>query len=170
MPIAAWRRPPRMSRRGGASSSWNGRASVSAPALSRAGGGTPAGMNSGSKPPCRSSFGGRRVGEVRRGRSGRPCIPGPRQPDLGHAGATTEEIRCHTLEFAAVGPAFGNRLRHGGCGETTESSPGAPRRSNSPPIPNRSPRSPTSSGFTWIPRERDRASGSQDRNFRACLP
>ena len=83
-------------------------------------------------------------------RSGRPRTPGPRQPDLGHAGAT-EEIRCHTLEFAAVGPAFGNRLRHGGCGATTESSPGAPRRSNSPPIPNWSPRSPTSSGFTWIP-------------------
>ena len=84
-------------------------------------------------------------------RSGRPRTPGPRQPDLGHAGATTEEIRCHTLEFAAVGPAFGNRLRHGGCGATTESSPGAPRRSNSPPISNWSPRSPTSSGFTLDP-------------------
>ena len=51
-------------------------------------------------------------GFVRRGPLGSASHPGPRQPDLGHAGATTEEIRCHTLEFAAVGPAFGDRLRH----------------------------------------------------------
>lgn len=55
-----------MSRSGGASSSWNGRASVSAPALRRAGGATPAVMNwAPNLPTCRSSFGGWRVGEVR---------------------------------------------------------------------------------------------------------
>jgi hypothetical protein len=36
--------------------------------------------------------------------------------DLGHAGDTTEEMRCQTLEFAAVGPACGDGLRHGGLG------------------------------------------------------
>jgi hypothetical protein len=35
VPIAAWRGPSRMSRRGRTSSSWNARASVSAPALRR---------------------------------------------------------------------------------------------------------------------------------------
>jgi hypothetical protein len=101
-------------------------------------------MNSGFKPPYLPFFvRGRRVGEVRRGPLRSATHPGPRQPDLGLTSAT-EEIRCHTLEFATVGPAFGDRLRHGGCGATTESSPGAPRRSNSPPIPDWSPRSPTS--------------------------
>ena len=46
-------------------------------------------------------------------RSGRHADLDRDNPDIGHAGAITEETRCHTLEFAAVGPAFGNRLRHG---------------------------------------------------------
>jgi len=123
-------------------------------------------------PTCRSSFGGRRVGEVRRGPLRSARRPGPRQPWYW---SRWRHHRRNAVSHTGVrgcwpsiwGPAT---ARWHGCGASTQSRPGAPRRSNSRLIPNGSPRSPTSSGFTWIPRERDRASGSQDTNFRACLP
>jgi len=61
-------------------------------------------------------------------RSGRHADLDRDNPDIGHAGAITEETRCHTLEFAAVGPAFGDRLRRGGTGVARARNPALARR------------------------------------------
>ena len=68
-------------------------------------------------------------------RSGRPRTPGPRQPDIGHAGAPPKKYGVTHWSSRLLAQHLGIGYGTVGCGATTESSPGALRRSNSPPIP-----------------------------------
>ena len=101
-------------------------------------------------------------------RSGRPRIDRPPQDRGRHVAAAAEEARRDALVEPVAWRPSGDRGRHRrpGVAGVRASRPGGVRRSSSPPTPNWSPRSPTSSGSIW-PRRRTRSCCAWTRSPRS---